>query len=49
MVGLMKQFVDELDVHAPSTESGYPLRTPRFESIEFNPFMTLIRKPLPRD
>jgi hypothetical protein len=48
MVGLMKQFVDELDVHSPSTESGHPLRVPRFESIEFNPFMTLIRKPLPR-
>lgn len=47
-VGLMKQLVDELDVHTPSTESGHPLRTPRFESIEFNPFMTLIRKPLPR-
>jgi hypothetical protein len=46
MVGLMKQFIDELDVHSPLTESGHPLRTPRFERVELTPFMTLIRKPL---
>lgn len=48
MVGLMKQLVDELDVHAPDTEDGHPLRVPRFESIEFNPFMVLVRKPAAR-
>jgi hypothetical protein len=46
VVGLVKQWVDELDVHSPDTDSGHPLRTPRFESIEFNPFMVLLRKPL---
>lgn len=44
MVGLMKRWVDELDVHTPLTESGLPLREPRFASIEFNAFMVLFRK-----